>query len=161
MSRVREGYRLDALVSYGAGIACRVAPSQKKYMSALEVSQPTASRRRSGDRHSPETKYLQQLASAPSANAWVAIAEGIAVVNQKQIAGAHTSTLEIRLRQLNDLEHSVEAEENRQTCATHCTNPSPDQREEAAIACIREAEINLERAAIHRELAARGRNQGH
>lgn len=68
---------------------------------------------------------------------------------QADIRQASEAALRVRLHELTEIEHGLEAEENRQTARG-------DDHEAAALADVREAEVGLERAAIHRELHERG-----
>ncbi len=151
---------LDSLIQYGAHATVRSVPCRKRYASAIGVHPTRASRHRRGDTHSPSTKYLVGLALADGGSAWPMISEGIAVVIQQTIKEATIEQLHVRLRELDDIEHDHEAVENRSTmrvrefCAT-----TPEEFEAAARANIQEAELQLERAAILRELAERARRR--
>lgn len=147
---------LDSLIGYGAAAVTRAVPTRKRYASAIGISRQRASKHRQGDTHSPSTKYLVQLAMAEGGTAWPMISEGIAAVIQQTLSTLSVEQLQTRLRELNDLEHTREADENRATCNTPA-DASPDQLLIAAEKDVIEAELQLERAAIRRELARRPR----
>ncbi len=147
---------LDSLIQFGAAAAVRAVPCRKRYASANHITPSRASRHRRGDEHSPSTNYLVRLALAEGGSAWPMISEGIAVVIQQSIKEATEEQLHARLRELDDIEHDREAGENR---ATHRVrvDASAEDLDAAATANIAEAELQLERAAILRELAERKR----
>lgn len=157
MATALKGYRLDLLVQAGAHATRRAVPGpQKRYARIRGVAKATASRHLTGDVHSPSTHFLLQLATAKGATAFPLLAEGIAAVNQAQIQNALTQVLEARLAELNETECMLQADEDLQTLRS-IADPTPDQLDAAAVADVREAEVQLERAAIRRELAARKR----
>ena len=142
---------LDVLMARAAGATRRSAAGRKWYASALNLSRSRTSRHMNGDPHSPAGKVLvalEQLAAGEGTTPWPLIAEGIATVIQADIRQATTTALRARLHELTEAEHGLEAEENRQTARG-------DDHEAAALADVREAEVQLERCAIRRELHAR------
>jgi hypothetical protein len=142
---------MDALMARAAAATQRSARSRKWYASALAISKSRTSRHWNGDPHSPASNVLvalEKLAAGEDTTPWPMLAEGIATVLQAQIRRATTDALYARLRELTEHEHDLEAEENRQTARG-------TDHEAAALADIREAEAQLERAAIRRELARR------
>lgn len=152
-----NAYRLDSLIRWGAEATRRAVPGkQMRYGRLMQVTKATACRHLNGDVHSPSTHFLRQLAEADCASAWPLVAEGIAVVNQAQIKAAASAVLEARLVVLDDAEHTLEAAESR-AIVRACVDPTPEQLEAAATADIAEAEVQLERGAIRRELAERKR----
>jgi hypothetical protein len=145
---------LEGIIGNGAAATTRAIPTRKRYASAVGISHQRASRHRLGDAHSPSTKYLVQLAIADGGSAWPLISEGIAVVIQRSIHGQATESLHARLRELNDMEHTLESDENRATCNS-TERATAEEMEAAADANVLEAELQLERAAILREIARR------
>ena len=152
---------LDALVLRAGATTKRLARGRKWYRSAVRtdgrpLSESRACRHYQGDRHSPAGRVLfalEQLARGEGTTPWPLIAEGIATVLQAEIRDASTAALEARLLELDDREHDLEAVENRTTVRA----AAGEAYEAAALADIREAEVQLERAAIRRELADRAR----
>ena len=153
------GYRLDALLSRAALATERSATNRKRYASALRilygrtVTRSATCRHHQPNVHAPVSRVLltlDALARGEGTSAWPVVAEGLATVIQADIRTVSTPALEARLRQLTEREHDLEAEENRQTARG-------DDHDAAALADVREAEVQLERAAIRRELAERAR----
>jgi hypothetical protein len=145
------GIPLEILIARAAGATQRSARGRKYYASALRLSRSRVCRHMNGDPHSPASKVLvalEQLAAGEGTTPWPLLAEGIATVIQADIRQASEAALRARLHELTEIEHGLEAEENRQTARG-------DDHEAAALADIREAETQLERAAIRRELHAR------
>jgi hypothetical protein len=87
---------------------------------------------------------LEQLARGEGTTPWPLIAEGIATVIQAEIRTATDTALSTRLAELDDL--SFRARTHRAALADHRAR---------ATAAVQRAELDLERAAIHRELARR------
>jgi hypothetical protein len=163
---VFRGYRLDSLIARAAAATQRSAPTRKRWASALRhdgkpLSRPTTHRHFTGCPHSPASKVLltlEQLARGDGTTPWPLIAEGIATVLQSDIRTAPTEQLRARLRELTDLEHARQADEDRTTVHA-AASETPETLEAAANADVIEAELQLERAAIRRELAERMRRQ--
>lgn len=144
--------RLDRLIAIGGRATRRAAPGpQKRYAGTLGISRTRACRHMQGDPHSPATRglaYIYTLAKGRGTSPWPQIAEEIAVAKQAQIERSSTEALVIRWWQLTHREHRLEAAENEATISAPLL--------ELADADVHEAEVSLERAAISRELAARG-----
>lgn len=144
--------RLDSLIVIGGRATRRAAPGpQKRYAAALGISRTRACRHMQGDPHSPATRnlsYIWALARGRGTTPWPQIAEEIAVAMQARIADSSTESLVMRWWQLTTREHRLEARENEATMSA----PLLD----LADADVEEAEAQLERAAISRELAGRG-----
>jgi hypothetical protein len=142
------------LAEYATRALPRIAPVRKHWQRIWQIkTRGHVSRQYSGERTTPVTTVLQtldKLARGAGTTPWPLLAEGYVVVTQAEIEKAATPVLEARLAELNDMEHDVEAQENRATA--QCKS-----RLERAEANIREAEIQLERAAIERELWKRER----
>jgi hypothetical protein len=77
-------------------------------------------------------------------------------VLQANIRTASEAELRARLVELTEREHADEAQENATTVHA-VVSETPESLETAALADVRESEIQLERAAIRRELAERMR----
>lgn len=151
-----DPFRLDDLVVYAAAATARCAPTRKRWQSAIGASNRSTSHRHyQGCRTSPVTRTLElveQLARGEGTTPWPIIADSIAVAIQASIRTADEGELRRRLEELTDREHTLEAEENRQTARG-------DDDEAAAAADIEESAAQLERAAIRRELARRKKRQ--
>lgn len=159
--RREDPFLLDTLISRGACATVRSVKSRKRYASALRIDPSRASRHRRGDEHSPATNFLVDLALAEGGSAWPMIAEGVAVVIQQTLKKATIEQLRARLHELSDIEHDAEANENRRMMRELDQTQSREELIEwcelAAAANVREVELQLERAAILRELASRAR----
>lgn len=151
-----SAFRMDAIMARGGNANSRSFRGvQKRYCRALRVEKSTGSRHFKGQ-NAPSTHFLVQIATADQATAYPIIAEAIATVNQAAIRTASTSALLKRLAEINEAEHEAEANENRAILHSALT-PSAEQMEAAADADLVEAELQLERSAILRELAERKR----
>lgn len=150
----RSGYTMnavltDTLIERGADAIKRAYPGpQKRYAQAAGITKSTASRHINGDAHSPATHYLRGVLIV----GWSLIAEAMATLNQQQLKRATLQQLRARLTQLNDIECLLEGDENRAILRS-TSNPTPEQLRAAAMADISEAEVQLERAAILRQMA--------
>lgn len=149
---------LDSIITNAAAATVRAVPVRKRYARVVGISAQRASTHRNGDVHSPSTKFLINVATADGGNAWPIIAEGIAAVIQRSVREATTESLLARLHELNDGEHDHEAAENRSTCNLR-DDATPEEFEASALIDIKEAEVQLERAAVKRELARRARRR--
>jgi hypothetical protein len=142
------------LDEYATAALPRIAPVRKHWQRAFRLeTRGAVSRHYTGERPSAVThvlRTLDALARNAGTTPWPVIAEGIVVVTQAEIRTASTAALEARLAFLDDREHDLEAQENRQTARGR-------NRLERAAANIAEAEVQLERAAIERELNERER----
>lgn len=152
----REDPRLlSVIVEIGGGAASRTTYGSRKWYSHNHgISKSRTSRVFHGDEHGPVTNYLVRCATGEHSHVWPIITESIALAVQKSIKPLSTAQLEARLTEIDDCEHTLEAAENRSSQLTHAGG-SPDQLIAAALADICEAEVQIERAAIKRELAAR------
>lgn len=148
LDATRCGLLLDSLLRRATDATIRCARGPKWYASALRISRSQAWRHMNGKHNPAHAVLLEKLATADGTTPWPIIAEEIAVVMQAGIARTSKDALYARLRELTDHEHDLEAEENRQTALG-------TDHEAAAMADLREAEVQLERCAIRRELAAR------
>lgn len=148
-------YELDEIIER-SGVATSESFDgvQKRYRTATQLSKATTSRHFNGYLHAPTTRFLVQVATADGGTGFPIIAEGLALLNQKQIEMADTRVLEARIAVLDDEEHDVQALSARQTQRA-IKDPSAQQQRAAARADIKEAAIGLERAAIRFELAKR------
>lgn len=154
-----SAFRFDALQQRsGAALSRSFGGVQKRYCRAVGIDPSNGSRHFRGQ-NAPATKFLFQIATADKATAFPIIAEAIAVVNQAQLREASVQQLHARLNELNEAEHSADADEDRQAMRS-VANPSIAQLEAAALADVHIAEITLERAAVLRELAERNRRNG-
>lgn len=142
----------DLLTPRAAAIPVRCAPTRKRWQSAVRAkNRSTSHRHYQGVRTAPQYRALEltwDLAVGDGTTPWPLIAEQIATAIQASIHDTDTDTLRKRLVELIDREHDLEAEENRQTA-------KGTDHEAAAAADIAEAEVQLERAAIRRELIRR------
>lgn len=154
--------KLDSLLVYAVDAAKRCAPGpQKRWAFAMGVSKSRASRHLSGDVHSPNASVLftmWKLATGNGTNSWPLIGESIAVTIQAELEDMSTPELEALLRKLDDMEHNLEADENRHTLNA-AVNPSAEQLEAAALANVKEGELSFRRAAVQRILAGRKRSR--
>lgn len=140
--RAKNPWRLDLLVSYSGAAYRRSAPVAKHVASAHGVHESRARRYRIGDVSSPLAKALVHLASSPHTSAWPACVEALALVTQLQIEDATDDVLAARRAELVEMEHDLERDENRATCA----------RDDAAClaAHTAKAEVHLELMCILR-----------
>lgn len=140
--RKRAPYRLDQVITYSGNGYRRSARLGKHVACAHGIDESRGRRYRRGDENAPLTHALAYLATCPRTSAWPAIVEGIALVTQIEIERASTEELAARRAELEEIEHQLEAHENRATWA---------RDDDACIeAHARKAEVHLELMAIIR-----------
>lgn len=146
---------LDSLIALGANAAQRCVPGpHKRWASARRISRSRATRQINGDTHSEFTKFLVALTTAGTP--WPLIGTALSVILGATMKLMSEELLLERLRRLDDVEHSKEAEENRATVRVSM-NPSLAELEAAEKANMAELDVTLERIAVLRELADRKR----
>lgn len=149
------------MVRYGALVAKRSATSDKRLANALRVDRTRGTRYRNGsDPHSPFANALalhHRLAKSDVSQAWSLITAGKVVVRKAQIERATLEQLYVRLAELNAIEDMIEATENAKT-RNAAVERTPEAHIAAAEADELEADVAVERAAIHRRIAELLRN---
>jgi hypothetical protein len=144
---------LDALIARGAAATQRRFPTkQMAYGRKAGVQKSTAQRHFAGDKHSPATHYLRGAMLI----GWPLIAESIVALNHEEIRRATNAELIAEYNRLVEREHELEARENRENWRA-AANPTAEQLEAAAEASVAEGEVQLQLAAVQREMAERKR----
>jgi len=151
MLRATDPRRLDELVGYSTQTIVRVTPVRKRWQRAVGAkNRSTSHRAYTGDVSSPIARtfeLIENLATADGCTPWPVIADCAAIVLQADIRKATTADLQTRLAQLDDIEHELEAAENRATArGTYA---------DRAKAGMDQLSTELERVAILRELIRR------
>lgn len=146
--------QLETLIARGAAATRRRFPTkQMAYGRKAGVQKSTAQRHFAGDKHSPATHYLRGALLI----GWPLIAESIVALNHEEIRRATNAQLLAEYNRLVQREHELEARENR-TSWEAAASPTAEQLEEAAEASIAEGEVQLQLAAVQREMAERKRS---
>jgi hypothetical protein len=144
--------QLDRIIARGAAATLRRFPKQMAYGRKAGVKKSTAQRHCAGDKHSPATHYLRGALII----GWPLIAESIVALNHEEIRRATNADLIAEYNRLIKREHELEARENRESWMAAAA-PTVEQLEAAAEASIAEGEVQLQLAAVQREMADRKR----
>jgi len=158
--RSRRPFLFDQLASMAGRAAHRAAPLDKQYAEARGVSVSRATRHRNGCADNPLINVLlafRQLARDAKTTAIPLLLEVWAIVMSVEIEGLSNDDVLTQHEQLSDAEHDAEALESRRSQKLDIRTSTPEEDEAAADAELVEAEIQVRRAQIRRDVARRKR----